>query len=453
MDIDFSVASNEFVENFDATMDTLEKSYSNLEMHDNILVQTDKILQQIEQQLEAYISELVRTMEDNILPSYKPTQSLPDTKGNRLFIPGIVKFICTQGQYNRIYLNQIGSPKPEYRIALLLDQSVSMTGPSYFSSVDILLSICAALNKVGIEDFNVLTFGKQVQLIKSYKQNYDRLFIHHLLNALKIDGETTLLSDAIFLASELLQQQSTHNNNHGPMFLFVLTDGYDRRGSFIHRIIAHAEQRSITVIGIGIGLESNGVCLSFNDWIIAQNPRLVCDALINWSNEQSDGRTPNDSLFHEEKTSIFRGDDNKLYSSTDEVWNEEMQTHFDAITQNTKRTIDLTFSSKVNNTPLTVEICFVMDCTGSMGSWIQACKQHINAIASGIQKDMKEKYDKDSVLRMAFVAYRDYTDFVRFDSIDFHATPNLGPVEAKIASQAASGGGDLCEDVQGGLDK
>ncbi|CAF4647404.1 unnamed protein product, partial [Didymodactylos carnosus] len=42
---------------------------------------------------------------------------------------------------------------------------------------------------------------------------------------------------------------------------------------------------------------------------------------------------------------------------------------------------------------------------------------------------------------------------VRFDSIDFHATPNLGPVEAKIASQAASGGGDLCEDVQGGLDK
>ncbi|CAM4842598.1 unnamed protein product [Rotaria magnacalcarata] len=88
------------------------------------------------------------------------------------------------------------------------------------------------------------------------------------------------------------------------------------------------------------------------------------------------------------------------------------------------------------NTPLTVEICFVMDCAASMGSWIQACKQHIKAIADGIQKEMKAKYDKDSVLCMAFVAYRDYR-----------------PVETKIATQQPSGGGDLCEDVQGGFDK
>ncbi|CAF4710600.1 unnamed protein product, partial [Rotaria sp. Silwood2] len=281
----------------------------------------------MEQQLETYISELVRTMGDYIFSAYKPTQALPDTRGNRLYIPGIVKFICTQGQYNRIYLNQIGSQKLEYRIALLLDQSVSMTGPTYFSSVDILYSMCSALNQIGIEDFNVLTFGKQIQLIKSYKQNYDRLFLHHLLNALKIDGETTLLSDAIFIATELLQQQSAHNNNHGPMFIFVLTDGYDKRGSFIHRIITYAEQRSITVIGIGIGFESNGVCLSFNDWIIAQNPRLLCDALIHWSNEQSTGQPPYDS-YHADKTSAVRGEGDRLYSSTDDVWNKDMKTYY-----------------------------------------------------------------------------------------------------------------------------
>ncbi|UJR19122.1 hypothetical protein I4U23_022252 [Adineta vaga] len=448
----FTLASDEFIKNFDETLDALEKSYSNLEIHDTILTQTDKTLQQIEQQLEEYISELVRALEDYILPAYKPTQSLPDTRGSRLYIPGIVKFICTQGQYNRIYLNQIGSQKPEYRIALLLDQSVSMTGPTYFASVDILISICAALNKIGIEDFNVLTFGKQIELIKSYKQKYDRLFLHHLINSLKIDGETTLLSDALFAATELLQQQSSYNNNHGPMFIFALTDGYDKRGSFMQNIIAYAEQRSITVIGIGVGFESNGVSLAFNDWIIVQNPRLLCDALVNWSNEQSDGSKPYDS-FHADKTTKFTGEDGKEYSTTDEVWNQEMKTHFDAITQNAKRTIDLTFSSNVHSSPLTVEICFVMDCTGSMGSWIAACKQHIKAIADGIQKEMKEKYDKDSVLRMAFVAYRDYTDSNRFDVIDFHQTPNLGPVEAKIASQQASGGADECEDVQGGLNK
>ncbi|CAF3715926.1 unnamed protein product [Rotaria socialis] len=452
INIDFTSSSDEFIKNFDDTLDALEKSYSNLDTHDAILTQTDKTLQQIEQQLEIYIGELVRTMEDYVLPAYKPTQSLPDTRGSRLYIPGIVKFICTQGQYNRIYLNQIGSQKPEYRIAILLDQSVSMTGPTYFSSVDILISICAALNKIGIEDFNVLTFGKQIELVKSYKQKYDRLFVHHLLNSLKIDGETTLLSDAIFAATELLQQQASYNNNHGPMFIFVLTDGYDKRGSFIQNVIAYAEQRSVTVIGIGIGLESNGVSLAFNDWIIAQNPRLLCDALVSWSNEQSDGEKPYDS-FHADKTSEIRGEGGKTYSTTDQVWTEEMKTHFDAITQNAKRSIDLTFSNSVHNSPLTVEICFVLDCTGSMGSWIQACKQHIKAIADGIQKDMKEKYDKDSVLRMAFVAYRDYTDSNRFDLIDFHQTPNIGPVEAKIASQRASGGADECEDVQGGLEK
>ncbi|CAF3467445.1 unnamed protein product [Rotaria socialis] len=196
MDIDFSSDSNTFVACFGAIMEALEKSYSNLETHDSIISHTDKILQQIEQ-LENYLR--------------KPTGSLPDTRGNRLYIPGIVKFICTQGQYNRIYFNQIGSHKPEYRVALLI--------------VDMLLSICAALNKIGIEDFNVLTFGKQIELIKSYKQNYGRLFLHHLLNALKIDDETTLLNDAVFVASEFLKQQSTHNNNHGPMFIFVLTDG------------------------------------------------------------------------------------------------------------------------------------------------------------------------------------------------------------------------------------
>ncbi|CAF1273951.1 unnamed protein product, partial [Didymodactylos carnosus] len=254
--------------------------------------------------------------------------------------------------------------------------------------------------------FNVLTFGKQVQLIKSYKQNYDRLFIYHLLNSFKIDGETTLL-----------------------------------------------KQHSITVIGIGIGLECNGVCLAFNDWIIAQNPLLLCDALINWSNEQCDRETPNDALFYDDKIASLRGDDDQLYSSTDEVWTKEMKTHFDSITQNTKRAIEMSFSNSVHNTPLTVDICFVMDCTGSMGSWILAAKQHIKAIADGVQKDMKEKYDKDSILRMAFVAYRDYTDSNRYDSIDFHQIPNIGPVETKIASQQATGGGDLCEDVQGGLDK
>ncbi|UJR09469.1 hypothetical protein I4U23_013707 [Adineta vaga] len=452
--IDLSHASKELHDHYTEIMNALEKSYSDLETHDAILVNTDKILQQLEQQFESYINDIVRALEDNILPAYKPTQSLPDTRGNRLFIPGIVRFICTQGQYNRIYLNQIGAPKPEYRIALILDQSVSMTGPSYFAAVDIFLSFCAALNRIGIEDFNVLTCGQHIQLIKSYKQTYDRLFLHHFQNALKVDGELTLLSDAIFAASELLQQQSAANSNNGPMMIFVFTDGYDTRGAFIHQIISYAEERSINILGLGFGFESNGVSLAFNDWIIAQNPSLISDALIQWSNEQTDGQTPNDLLFHEENLTKILGENQQNYSSPDDIWKDEtMQRYFDSITKNAHDAIELTFSDNAFNNPLIVEICFVMDCTGSMGPWIEAGKTHILTIAENIQKDMKDKFGKNSILRMAFVAYRDYTNAERFDVIDFHQAENLELVRKKIESQKPIANDDICEDVQGGLEK
>ncbi|CAF1086945.1 unnamed protein product [Rotaria magnacalcarata] len=130
-----------------------------------------------------------------------------------------------------------------------------------------------------------------------------------------------------------------------------------------------------------------------------------------------------------------------------------MKIYFDAITIDAQRTIELTFSSNVHNRPLTVEVCFSMDCTGPMGHWIGAGKQHIKAIADGIQSEMKEKYDKDSILRVAFVAYCDCNGPCRFNCIDFHQAPNLEPVQAKIATQQLLSDTDLCEDVQGGLDK
>ena len=448
INLDFSSSSDEFIKDFDQIMTDLDKSYSSAENEIELMINTERIFREMEEQCHSYIIEFVRMMEEYLFPANKATQSLPDTRGNRLHIPGIVKYLCTQGQYTRIYLNPIGSPRAEYRVALVLDQSVSMTGPTYFASVEILFSMCAALNRIGIDDFNVLTFGKDIRLIKSYKQTYDRAFFHHFRTSLNIDGETTLLTDAIFAASQLLLLQSNYQSNAGPMMIFVLTDGYDHRGSLLDRVLHHVEQQSITVVGLGIGLESNGVCQSFHDWIVAQNPRLTSDALIQWSNQQTDGQTPNDSLFHEEQsTNVQR------YGTTDDVWNEEMNNYFDQLTKNTERTIDLTFSNMVYNRPLIVEICFVMDCTSSMGPWINACKQRIRSIAEGVQQQMEKECEKASILRIAFVAYRDFTDSDRIDSIDFHELDKIDVVEKKIASQRATGGDDICEDVQGGLEQ
>ncbi|CAF3337974.1 unnamed protein product [Rotaria sp. Silwood2] len=62
-------------------------------------------------------------------------------------------------------------------------------------------------------------------------------------------------------------------------------------------------------------------------------------------------------------------------------------------------------------------------------------------------------FGKNSILRVAFVAYRDYTNAERFDVIDFHQAPNLDLVQNKIESQKPIANNDVCDDVQGGLEK
>ncbi len=100
-----------------------------------------------------------------------------------------------------------------------------------------------------------------------------------------------------------------------------------------------------------------------------------------------------------------------------------------------------------------IEICFVMDCTGSMATSIQACQNKVIAIAENIQQHVNQQ-DR---IRMAFVAYRDYKDksASSYDDpgkpevCDF--TENIEMLKAFVRRQKAEGGGDGPEDICGGL--
>lgn len=95
---------------------------------------------------------------------------------------------------------------------------------------------------------------------------------------------------------------------------------------------------------------------------------------------------------------------------------------------------------------LTVDIMFIMDCTGSMGSWIDASKREILNIVDEVQSSYEE-----AVIKMSFVAYRDFCDGdLQYANIDF--TNDIIKVKSFIESQQASGGGDCPEDVAGGLE-
>jgi len=58
----------------------------------------------------------------------------------------------------------------------------------------------------------------------------------------------------------------------------------------------------------------------------------------------------------------------------------------------------------------TMDICFLMDCTGSMGEWIKGCRDQVIAIIDLITKQFPQ-----IDINLSFIGYHDIGDSPRFD--------------------------------------
>ena len=90
-----------------------------------------------------------------------------------------------------------------------------------------------------------------------------------------------------------------------------------------------------------------------------------------------------------------------------------------------------------------IDICFLIDCTGSMEPWIQAAKDQAFEIVRKTQHETP-----DAEVRVAFVGYRDYGDSPHFVCRYFG---NVDKTLDAIRDVHAKGGDDQAEDVAGGL--
>ncbi|XP_002740410.3 uncharacterized protein LOC100373938 [Saccoglossus kowalevskii] len=82
-----------------------------------------------------------------------------------------------------------------------------------------------------------------------------------------------------------------------------------------------------------------------------------------------------------------------------------------------------------------LDLAFVMDCTGSMSSWITEAKQSIQSIVDEIvAKEMSD-------IRLALVEYRDHPPQDRsFVTRVLDFTPSLKEMQKKMNGMSASGG-------------
>ena len=94
-----------------------------------------------------------------------------------------------------------------------------------------------------------------------------------------------------------------------------------------------------------------------------------------------------------------------------------------------------------------VDIAFMMDSTASMGKNINGTKSNVASIVDKVKDTFKV-----AKVRVAFVAYRDYTEGPkRFEIMDF--TDDIPSFIDFIGTIRAFRGGDIPEDVLGALNQ
>lgn len=102
--------------------------------------------------------------------------------------------------------------------------------------------------------------------------------------------------------------------------------------------------------------------------------------------------------------------------------------------------------AKEEPAPAKLDLVFTMDCTGSMGSYIQSAKQNIELIARRLA-DAKG-YD----LRFGLVAYRDHPPQDQtFVTKSFPFTSHVQEMQQRLSTLRAQGGGDGPEAVAAAL--
>mmetsp|Transcript_54229 Transcript_54229/g.156710 ORF Transcript_54229/g.156710 Transcript_54229/m.156710 type:complete len:720 (+) Transcript_54229:53-2212(+) len=94
-----------------------------------------------------------------------------------------------------------------------------------------------------------------------------------------------------------------------------------------------------------------------------------------------------------------------------------------------------------------LNVCFLIDCTGSMGSHISAVKSQIIWIVHELRARLPSMQ-----LHLAFVGYRDHCDRERIISLPF-ATSVTDFQDFVAHVRATGGGGDGPEDVHGGIEE
>ncbi|KAK9820719.1 hypothetical protein WJX74_002690 [Apatococcus lobatus] len=407
--------------------------------------------------LTGQIDDYVEVLGDIVFPINCHTRRCGDLSGASLYLPGLIKALCTDFAHKKIFSAKKAGGRREYSVALVMDVSTSMQGHLADAAIETLVCLISALVQIGIENFAIVSFGQQVRLLKACSMPWDAAAIHLLLSQLKFDNEcATFDANAVILTTRLLENFGAK----GPRTMFVMSDGYGISGSRLAQALQLAQEENVMVMGMGIGLDKTYVPSCYQHWLTAGLPSAVPAAFRQLHGQETSSiASPEDShgSVPDWEQQLLRDQSSKILTSKDIV--ENMQHIFSHLHAEAQQSNELKVAPGSMPTSIQLHIVFALDCTGSMQPWITAARQQICGITGAIKPKVQKAVPEVQLdLKFALVAFRDYEDVLPGSPSHIHSfglTDQPDQLQEWLKSDVCSpsGGGDLPEDVLGGLNE
>lgn len=389
------------------------------------------------------IDEAAEVLGSLVFPLNKFTRRCAALHGSSLHMPGVIKAMTTGWKHKKIFAAKLAGGKRDHAVCLAIDVSTSMLGPASAARWRAIVVLVTALRHIAVESISIVVFGRSVRLIKTVDQEWDARVVYTLIKELQstVDDDT---KDAhgIEVAIDVL----AHQTSRGEKKLFVLTDGYGSCGLHCALAQKRAEEQGIDVVALAVGIERANVKNVYRRYLQCNSVYALSRSLRALFEGDSASATnawtphvtyPEVDLDRSALAGLFETlQSQKVFASMIEELAGQRDVRLAPLDS--------------QHAHLSIDICFCLDCTGSMLRWMNAIKAQMKEIIAGVQTKIKENHPKLNVqLHIAVVGYRDDGDEPQFYTQDF--TDNVDHVHDYVQKLSASGGGDLPEDVLGAL--
>jgi hypothetical protein len=242
-----------------------------------------------------------------------------------------------------------------------------------------------------------------------------------------------------------IRTSSSSLNVENPLNLKSMQDIMENSNNDVSKVITI---RTSSNVENPLNIENN-IIKSMQDLIAAKNEsikNLIKNSILNSSNEFSESLTRRITrpVIEEENSEILKNIDSILNNPDPVEFSDSSVEIITPINQQEKIISNL-FNQMIKAEK--VDLCFMIDCTGSMKPYIDKVKSTLNNIVN----KLKLKFSSFE-LRLSFVGYRDHFDQEnRVTYLKF--VDNIETFQEFLSNIKAKGGQDQAEDVIGGLEQ